>query len=124
MQQNRNSYSTDYSAEIALNRDLQKHEQTKLREQHSYDLSKQENENSHLQVQEKTKLGFVGRLFGSGENASKNITATICIILLLGGAVVSLYAYAYKEDKELAGSVWNVISPIITLSLGYIFGKN
>lgn len=124
MQQNSNSYNPDYSAEIALNRDLQKHEQTKLKEQHSYDLSKQEKENSHLQTLEKTKLGFVGCLFGAGENASKNITATICIILLIGGASVSFYAYACKGDAELAGSVWNVISPIITLSLGYIFGKN
>ena len=124
MQQNSNSYSPDYSAEIALNRDLQKHEQTKLKEQHIYDLAKQEKENSHLQALEKSKLGYIGYLFGGGENASKNITATICIILLLGGAAVSLYAYAFKGDKELAGSVWNIISPIITLSLGYIFGKN
>lgn len=124
MQQNSNSYSPDYSAEIALNRDLQKHEQTKLKEQHNYDLSKQEQENNHVQKLENAKLGKIAQLFGSGENASKNITATVCILLLVGGASVSLYAYIDKGDSELAGSIWNVISPIITLALGYIFGKN
>lgn len=124
MQQSNNTYSPDYSAEIALNRDLQKHEQTKLKEQHNYDLSKQEQENNHVQKLERTKLGLVGQLFGAGENASKNITATVCILLLIGGASVSLYAYAVKGDSKLASSIWNVISPIITLALGYIFGKN
>lgn len=123
MQQN-NSYSPNSSLEIALNRDLQKHEQSKLKEQHSFELSKQDKELTHVHKLEKTKLGIVGQLFGAGENASKNITATICIILLLGGASVSVYAYAFKGDKDLASSVWGVIAPIITLSLGYIFGKN
>lgn len=124
MQQSNNSYSSDYSAEIALNRDLHKHEQTKLKEQHNYDLSKQEQENNHVQNLEKTKLGKVGQLFGTGENASKNIAATVCILILIGGASVSLYAYIAKGDSEFASSMWNVMSPIITLALGYLFGKN
>lgn len=124
MQQSNNTYSLDYSAEIALNRDLQRHEQTKLKEQHNYDLAKQDQENVHVQKLENTRIGIIGRLFGTGENASKNITATVCVLLLIGGASVSFYAYAVKEDSELASSVWNVISPIITLALGYIFGKN
>lgn len=121
--QTNNSYSPNSTIEIALNREQNKHEQTKLKEQHSYDLSKQEKDNAHIQEIEKTKLGRIGRLFGTGDNASKNITATICILLIIGGAIVSLYAYAAKDDKELAGRIWGVIAPIITLSLGYIFGK-
>lgn len=118
-----NSYSPETSLDITLNKEQFKHEQNQLKEQHSYDLSKQEKDNAHAQEIEKVKLGRVGRFFGSGENASKNITATICILLIIGGAIVSLYAYAWKNDKELAGSIWGVIAPIITLSLGYIFGK-
>lgn len=121
--QTNNSYSPSSTFEIALNREQNKHEQTKLKEQHSYDLSKQEKDNAHIQEIEKTKLGCIGKLFGTGDNASKNITATICILLIVGGAIVSLFAYAIKDDKELAGKIWGVIAPIITLSLGYIFGK-
>ena len=123
MPQNNNIYSPNTSIEVTLNRDLHKHEQTKLREQYNYDLSKQEKNNAHVQEQEKIRIGLIGRLFGTGENASKNITAIICILLIVGGAVVSLYAYAWKDDKELVKSVWGTIAPIITLSLGYLFGK-
>lgn len=123
MPQDNNTYSPNTSIEVALNRDLQKHEQTKLREQHNYDLSKQEKDNAHAQEQERIRIGRIGRLFGTGENASKNITATICILLIVGGAAVSLYAYAWKDDKELVANIWGAIAPIITLSLGYLFGK-
>ena len=123
MPQDNNSYSPNTSLEVALNRDLQKHEQNKLKERHSYDLSKQERDNAHAQEQEKIKLGRIGRWFGTGENASKNITAIICILLIVGGTVVSLYAYACKDDKEVVGKIWGTIAPIITLSLGYLFGK-
>ena len=123
MPQTNNTYTPNTSFDVALNRDWQKHEQTKLKEQHNYDLSKQEKDNAHAQEQEKIRIGRIGRLFGTGENASKNITATICILLIIGGAAVSLYAYACKGDKELVESIWDTIAPIITLSLGYLFGK-
>lgn len=124
MSENSNSYSrSQTSSEVLLNRDQHKHEQTQLKEQHNYDLSKQKSDNDHAREIEKTKLGKIGQLFGTGDNASKNITATICVLLIVGGAVVSLYAYACKDDKDLAGKIWGAIAPIVTLSLGYIFGK-
>lgn len=119
MQENNNSYSPDTSLNVELNREQYKHEQSQLKEQHKY----QEKENEHSRETEKIKLGKIGKWFGTGENASKNITATICILLIIGGAVVSFYAYAWKDDKELVGEIWGVIMPIITLSLGYLFGK-
>ena len=123
MEQNNNGYSPETSIDVVLNRDQHKHEQSQLKEQHSYDLSKQEKDNAHAREIEKVKLGMVGQLFGAGDNASKNITATICILLIIGAAAVSFYAYAWKNDKDLAGTIWGVIAPILTLSLGYIFGK-
>ena len=123
MEQNNNGYSPETSIDVMLNRDQHKHEQSQLKEQHNYDLSRQEKDNLHAREIEKVKLGKVGQLFGTGDNASKNITATICILLIIGAAVVSLYAYAWKDDKDLAGTIWGVIAPILTLSLGYVFGK-
>ncbi len=122
MEQN-SSYNPNASYKITLNRDLQKHEQTKLKEQHGFELSRLDKDNAHTQELEKNKLGLVGKLFGTGDNSSKNITATICILLIIGGSAISLYAYVEKNDKDLATSIWGVIAPIITLSLGYIFGK-
>lgn len=119
MPQENNSYSADTSFVIEQNKELYKHEQNQLKEQHKY----QEKENEHSRETEKIKLGRIGRWFGTGENASKNITATICILLIVGGAVVSLYAYAWKNDKDLVEKIWGTIAPIITLSLGYLFGK-
>lgn len=119
-----NTYSPEASVNnVVLNRDQYKHERSQQKEQHNYDLAKQERDNNHAQEQQKIRLGIIGKFFGSGDNASKNITATICILLIIGGTAVSLYAYASKDDKELVGSIWNVIVPIITLSLGYLFGK-
>lgn len=123
MDNSNNSYSPETSVDVILNRDQLKHEQSQLKEQHSYDLSKQEKDNAHAQEIEKTKLGKIGQLFGTGDNAAKNITATICILLIIGAAIVSLYSYVCKDDKELAGTIWGVIAPILTLSLGYLFGK-
>lgn len=119
MPENNNTYSPDASYTIEQNKELYKHEQSQLKEQHKY----QEKENEHSRETEKIKLGKIGQLFGSGDNASKNITATICILLIIGSAAVSLYAYAVKNDKELVGEIWGTIAPIITLSLGYLFGK-
>lgn len=119
MMQNHNTYSPEASVNVELNIEQLKHEQYQLKEQHKY----QEKENEHNRETEKIKLGKIGQLFGTGDNASKNITATICILLILGGAAVSFYAYAFKDDKDLVGEIWGTIAPIITLSLGYLFGK-
>lgn len=123
MDNNNNSYSPETSIDVILNRNQLKHEQSQLKEQHNYDLSKQEKDNAHAQEIEKTKLGKIGQLFGGSDNAAKNITATICILLIIGTAIVSFYAYAWKDDRELAGTIWGSIAPILTLSLGYLFGK-
>lgn len=68
-------------------------------------------------------LGFIGRTFGNAEHASKNITAVICICLLVGVSIVSGFVYFDTQDVDFIKSMWLNISPIITLSLGYLFGK-
>lgn len=59
MEQN-SSYNPNASYKITLNRDLQKHEQTKLKEQHGFELSRLDKDNAHAQELEKNKLGLVG----------------------------------------------------------------
>ena len=48
MEQN-SSYNPNASYKITLNRDLQKHEQTKLKEQHGFELSRLDKDNAHAQ---------------------------------------------------------------------------
>lgn len=55
MEQN-SSYNPNASYKITLNRDLQKHEQTKLKEQHGFELSRLDKDNAHTQELEKTNL--------------------------------------------------------------------
>lgn len=69
------------------------------------------------------QLGWIGRFFGSDENASKNITATICILLLLGASIISIIVYFFNQDLPFVKAMWQNILPVITLSLGYLFGK-
>lgn len=52
MEQN-SSYNPNASYKITLNRDLQKHEQTKLKEQHGFELSRLDKDNAHTQELEK-----------------------------------------------------------------------
>lgn len=66
--------------------------------------------------------GFMGKLFGTKrENASMNIAFVLCAILLFFCAVDIIHALTVGKAAytELVKS----ILPIVTLTLGYIFGK-
>ena len=69
-------------------------------------------------------LGWLGHIFGSPEGASKYITATICLITLIGMICLSIKAYNCEDGIARIKDIWSIGSPIVTLSLGYLFGKN
>lgn len=66
--------------------------------------------------------GFMGRLFGTKpDNVSMHIAFTLCIILLLYcgiDLIGSLFA-----GREINSELWNTVIPVVTLALGFIFGK-
>ena len=67
--------------------------------------------------------GLMGRFFGTKrELASMNIAAFICIILVVFCVIFSIIDY--KISNEIHMNLINTILPIISLSLGYIFGKS
>lgn len=70
------------------------------------------------------QLGWLGHIFGSPEGASKYITATICLITLIGMIWLSIKAYNCEDGIARIKDIWSIGSPIVTLSLGYLFGKN
>ena len=62
--------------------------------------------------------GLLGKLFGNKANAPSNIAGVIVILLVLSGLVVT-----FTESKIQPKEYWSIITSIITLILGYLFGK-
>tara|TARA_R110000765_G_scaffold391488_2_gene484394 strand:- start:676 stop:978 length:303 start_codon:yes stop_codon:yes gene_type:complete len=73
--------------------------------------------------------GHVSKIIGSGENAQNSIIYQTILWSFLSGvffsAVISGFI-TYKGEGDLVDSIkniWSIFIPVITLSLGYIFGK-
>lgn len=73
-------------------------------------------------VNKEKDAGRMGKLLGaSTKNASIHTALLICVGLLII-CIVDLI-HSYVPDSKLTSEVWNLIFPVITLALGYIFGK-
>lgn len=124
-----NSYNetsgTGYSSSPSIQKlEIQTtHEKNLQKEQHDFDLECKKLDQKHEQEIITKNLGWIGRTFGSTENASKNITATLCILLLVGVVIVSAIVYCNERDVNKVVGLWDGVLPIITLSLGYLFGR-
>lgn len=66
--------------------------------------------------------GKIGKIIGTNpQNASINIALILsCIMLIFCGLDI---LHFFCKDTELTEYIWDKGIPIITLSLGYIFGK-
>ena len=71
----------------------------------------------------KTKDGKLSELLGSkSQNISLYIAGLICGAIIVIGLIYILLPLKYKNDSNI--DFWNLIIPIITTTLGYIFGKS
>ena len=61
--------------------------------------------------------GWLGRVIGAPKNAANNIAFLAVFLDLIAG----LIALAFPSDRL---DIWKTLVPIVTLTLGYIFGKN
>lgn len=67
----------------------------------------------------KLEVGFLGQIWGASSSVPNNIAAlTIFILLMLG--IIKTFCTENIEDIKL---LWSIISPIITLSFGYLCGE-
>lgn len=123
MQETNNSYEAKGGNSYYTGTKQMQHEQITQKEDHEFQLQCKDKDQSHEKELLDKNLGTIGRFFGSSEHASKNITATICLTLIIGVSVISCWVYYTKEDITFIKNMWTNISPIITLSLGYLFGK-
>lgn len=67
-------------------------------------------------AERRLEAGVLGKLFGTGDNAAKNSTSLLVLLLVLAGIV----AYFWKGDE---GAFFDIVVPIVTLGLGYLFGQ-
>ena len=115
---------TGFSPDILKQTKLQNtHEQILKKEEHEHTINCKKLDQDHELKTLSANLGFIGRTFGNAENATKNITVVICLCLILGVSVISCIVYFCKEDIPFVAKMWGGLFPIITLSLGYLFGK-
>lgn len=66
---------------------------------------------------ERLNAGWLGKIFGIGDNASNNIAGFAVIIGFLLGGIFSCINVTNPFE------IWSYITPIITGALGYIFGR-
>jgi hypothetical protein len=64
------------------------------------------------------EAGWLGGFFGTGTNAPANIAGLTVIVLLVAGIAISWF-----ETKMPPLDYWKTAAPIITLALGYLFGR-
>ena len=125
---------SNYSSDSTIKRlEIQtNHEQVKQKEEYAHEERMEQIKNESKDKDEQRKhqkemgcqaLGWFGQLFGSKENSSRNITGAICLSFTIGATLVSLIVFFCKDDTEFVKGMWEIICPIITLSLGYLFGK-
>lgn len=73
-----------------------------------------------LKAQEmKLEAGVVGGFFGSTQRAASSIAWVMIFLLVCSGIVTSFV----QNTAILATEYWKIISPLITLALGYLFGR-
>ncbi len=71
---------------------------------------------------DKRNAGKFGTWLGSNtKNASIHVALIICIIMLLFCAIDLIHSFF--PEQTLTSEIWQLIFPIVTLALGYIFGK-
>ncbi len=80
------------------------------------------------------KYGIIGRLIGVGNNAKHSIVTIIIICCFVAAIIITIlvivnyWKFRDCENKvpDIVGDlkvIWEIITPIITLALGYEFGK-
>jgi hypothetical protein len=81
-----------------------------------------DSQSRHTQL--KIKAGWLGAFFGDSTNVGLYIVGLISLILLLTATVYTFIPDTYKSTSLSAEKLWNIVLPVITTLIGYIFGFN
>lgn len=79
-------------------------------------------------------IGKVTGTIGSGENAKNSIVYLTIKYSFVSGVIISIFiiinSWIFRENEktpdffEEMANIWNIVIPVITLALGYAFGKS
>ncbi|WP_415753797.1 hypothetical protein [Pseudomonas leptonychotis] len=79
-------------------------------------------ETTHKYLLESKQLeleaGWLGKIFGTSKAAPQNIAGAVAILLITAG-VTTLFFEAKIKPEEF----WKIIIPVVSMILGYLFGK-
>ncbi|NML55775.1 hypothetical protein [Chryseobacterium cheonjiense] len=88
------------------------------------ELAKQVIESQSEAAAKAIDQGWLGKIWGNSLNAPNNIAGLTVICLILVGIIYTISTSQVKsEDLNLSiKDFWAIITPLITLSIGYLFG--
>lgn len=74
---------------------------------------------------EKEERGLLGKLWGSIEHSSNNIAGLFIILLFIIGLLYTIWMLCINScnNHKLVIEFWGMLTPLMTLALGYIFGR-
>lgn len=74
---------------------------------------------------QKEERGFLGRFFGGKDSSSNNIAGLfICALLVIATLYTfGMAIYCPNNTHSQVLDFWGIVTPLITLALGYIFGN-
>lgn len=83
------------------------------------DFKPNESDEEHYELRkEETRRGFMNKLFGSKDNLAPNIAGATIILVVILNLIVLLC------DKNIFLDFAKTTFSLISLALGYLFGKN
>lgn len=87
-------------------------------------LAKQVIENQNEIEKIKLERGLLGGIWGNSEKIPNNIAALLILILLLTAIIYTYCLIGLPTDKISLPikDFWEIIAPLITLAIGYLFG--
>lgn len=76
------------------------------------------------------KTGIMPKYLGSGNDAKNSISVIVIVGLLCIGNFLSFFvclnSWIFSESNYMTDdlkTIWGIVTPILTLTLGYVFGK-
>ena len=72
--------------------------------------------------EKKIAVGVLGKIFGCSENSSKNIAGLVIALSFIVPALISWLSTPDPGHSRF--ECWNIFTPLISCSLGYLFGKS
>lgn len=88
------------------------------------ELAKKIIDNHNELEKERVQQGLLGMVWGNSASIPNNVAALLICFLVLFGMIYSycMMAIPVTEAPITIKEFWAILTPIITLSIGYLFG--